>query len=43
MNRVTSVKPLQDGKVFVEMVGGRAGAFDVKPYMGSVFFSRTQG
>jgi hypothetical protein len=38
MNKVSSVKPLQDGKVFVEMADGCAGVFDVKPYMGSDFF-----
>jgi hypothetical protein len=38
MNKVSSVKPLQDGMVFVEMADGRAGSFDVKPYMGSDFF-----
>ena len=38
MIKVSSVKPLQDGKVFVEMADGRVGEFDVKPYMGSIFF-----
>ncbi len=38
MNKVIRVKPLLDGKVFVEMADGRSGEFDVKPYMGSEFF-----
>jgi len=38
MNKVISVKPLPDGKVFVEMADGRCGEFDVKPYMKSDFF-----
>jgi hypothetical protein len=39
MNKVTSVKPLPEGKVFVEMADGRCGEFDVKPCMKSDFFS----
>ena len=38
MNKVIRVKPLLDGKVFVEMADGHSGEFDVKPYMGSEFF-----
>ena len=39
MNKVTIVKPLSDGRVFISMADGRCGEFDVKPYMGSSFFS----
>jgi len=39
MNKVIRVTPLPDRKVFVEMADGRSGEFDVKPYMGSEFFS----
>jgi len=39
MNKVTNVRPLPEGKVFVKMVDGRCGEFDVKPYMKSDFFS----
>ncbi len=30
---ITSVKPLQDYKIYVEFVSGRKGVFDVKPYL----------
>ena len=39
MNKVTSVKPLPDGRLLVKMADGRCGEFDVKPYMRSTFFS----
>lgn len=39
MNKVTSVKPLPDGRLLVEMADGRRGEFDVKPYMHGDFFS----
>lgn len=39
MNKVISVRPQPEGKVFVEMADGRCGEFDVKPYMKSDFFS----
>jgi len=39
MNKVISVRPQPEGKVFVEMADGRCGEFDVKPYMNSDFFS----
>ncbi len=39
MNKVTSVRPLPDSKVFVEMADGRCGEFDVKPYMKGDFFA----
>lgn len=38
MNQVVSVRPLSDGKVFVELADGRSGEFDVRPYMESVYF-----
>ena len=38
MNKVISVRPLPDGKVFVEMADGRSGEFDVRPYMVSDYF-----
>lgn len=39
MNKVICVRPLQDGKVFVEMADGRVGEFDVKPFMESSFLT----
>lgn len=40
MNKITSVKALEDGVLFVEFADGRRGEVDVKPYMTSVFFTR---
>ena len=31
---VTFVKPLADFRIYVEIVDGRRGAFDLKPYLG---------
>ena len=39
MNKILSVRPLPDGVLWVELADGARGEFDVKPYMGSVFFS----
>ena len=38
MNKVASVRPMLDGKVGVDLGGGRSGEIDVRPYMGSTFF-----
>ena len=42
MDKVMRVKPLLDGKVYVEMSNGRCGEFDVRPYMESTFFRHLQ-
>lgn len=39
MNRVVSVRPDANGRVYVEMADGRRGFFDVTPYMRSEFFA----
>jgi hypothetical protein len=39
MNKVVTVFPLSDGHLFIEMANGQCGEFDMKPYMGSEFFS----
>lgn len=42
MNKVISVCPRPEGKVFVELADGRQGEFDVRPYMASEFFRALQ-
>lgn len=42
MNKVISVHPLLEGKVFIELADGRKGEFDVRPYMASGFFRALQ-
>lgn len=39
LNKVSYVKPLADGVLWVELANGVCGEFDVKPYMNSEFFS----
>ena len=38
MNKVIRVRPAAGGHVFVEMMDGRSGLFDVRPYMQGDFF-----
>ncbi len=38
MEKVISVTPLGNGQVLVTLTEGRAGVFDVRPYMNSSFF-----
>ncbi len=38
MNKVISVKPLEDKKVAVVLADGKSGVFDVAPYIKSSFF-----
>lgn len=33
MNKVTHVRPVAFGQVFVRLAGGRCGTFDVRPYL----------
>ena len=39
LNKVSCVRPLADGVLWVEFADGACGEFDVKPYMESEFFS----
>jgi hypothetical protein len=38
MDKVVSVRPEANGRVYVEMADGRRGLFDVTPYMRGEFF-----
>lgn len=38
MNRVTSVRALNECRLSVCMADGKSGVFDMRPYMGSAFF-----
>lgn len=38
MNKVVSVRPCAQGRLFVEMADGRSGIFDTGPYRVSEFF-----
>lgn len=38
MNKIISVTPDIDGKVFVELANGRKGLFDVRPYLRTDFY-----
>lgn len=42
MNKIIKAVPLSSGCLLVEMQDGRCGEFDVKPFMGSDFFSMLQ-
>ena len=38
MDKVVSVRPESNGRLYVEMADGRRGVFDVTPYMRGEFF-----
>jgi hypothetical protein len=42
MDKVVSVRPEVNGRVFVEMADGRRGLFDVTPYMRGEFFKELE-
>lgn len=39
---VTTVKPLSDYRIYVEIADGRKGIFDLKPYLGHGVFRELQ-